>query len=212
MKLLINLNKNHYKAIIIVLSIITIDQIVKILVHYNMALGGSGEIKVLGDWFKLHYVLNEGMAFGITLGKEYGKIMLTIMRWIAIIILSIYIYRMLLKSMSIFYISAFSLILGGAIGNVIDSTFYGVWLNNAKCSEGIKPLCPWFHGQVVDMFYFDIWEGIVSLWVPFIGGKYYSLWPIFNVADASIFIGVAILILFRSKLTKSYNEYKNKNI
>jgi signal peptidase II len=91
-----------------------------------------------------------------------------------------------------------ALILGGAIGNVVDSVFYGVFLNNAPYGAPT----PWFHGQVIDMFYFDIWEGYLPQWLPIIGGEYYSFWPIFNIADASIFVGVAIILIFQKKFLK----------
>jgi signal peptidase II len=102
-----------------------------------------------------------------------------------------------------------ALILGGAIGNVIDSTFYGVFLNNAPYDSPTV----WFHGQVIDMFYLDIWEGIMPNWIPFIGGEFYSLWPIFNVADASIFVGVAIILIMQKKFfaEKEFNEQETLN-
>jgi signal peptidase II len=93
------------------------------------------------------------------------------------------------------YTFCIALILGGAIGNLVDSVFYGVWLDNAPYNAPT----PWFHGQVVDMFYFDIWEGYIPEWVPLWGGGYTALWPIFNVADSSIFIGVGIILLFQNR-------------
>jgi signal peptidase II len=89
-------------------------------------------------------------------------------------------------------------ILGGAVGNLIDSVFYGVLLGNAP----VNAKTPWFHGQVVDMIYVDIWEGILPRWIPLVGEEYYSFWPIFNVADSSIFVGVAILLLFQRRFFK----------
>lgn len=100
------------------------------------------------------------------------------------------------------YILCISLILGGAIGNLVDSIFYGVWLDNAPYNAPT----PWFHGQVVDMFYFDIWEGYIPEWVPLWGGSYTALWPIFNIADASIFIGVAIILLFQNRFFPENKE------
>ena len=94
------------------------------------------------------------------------------------------------------------MILGGAIGNLVDSIFYGVWLDNAPYNAPT----PWFHGQVVDMFYFDIWEGYIPDWVPLWGGSYTALWPIFNIADASIFIGVAIILLFQNRFFPEKKE------
>ena len=98
------------------------------------------------------------------------------------------------------------LILGGAIGNVIDSTFYGVLLDNAPYSAST----PWFHGQVIDMFYIDIWEGRIAGWIPLIGGQHIALWPIFNVADASIFVGVTIILIWQKKFFE-FNIDKSKD-
>jgi signal peptidase II len=192
----------YLKYYLLALLMILIDQIVKLLVHFNMEFGTSGEIPIFGDWFKLHYTLNEGMAFGITWGQEYGKLALTLFRWIAIIAIGVYIY--VLEKKQTFhkgYIWSVALILGGAVGNVIDSTFYGAWLegNVIPYSENNTFLYPYFHGKVIDMFYLDIWQGYLPENLPLFGGNYLFLWPIFNVADASIFIGVSIILIFQSK-------------
>src|SRR5690606_22959672 len=105
------------------------------------------------------------------------------------------------------YIVCIAMILGGAIGNLVDSVFYGVWLNNAPYNAST----PWFHGQVVDMYYFDIWEGYLPEWMPLWGGSYTALWPIFNIADAATFVGVAMILVFQSRFfpEKTENsEYK----
>ncbi|MCS6966958.1 MAG: lipoprotein signal peptidase [Cytophagales bacterium] len=181
------------------LVVIVVDQAVKLAVHEYMQMGPLGEIKIFGDWFKLHYTLNPGMAFGLEFGSEYGKIGLTLFRIIAVVAIGIYIYRMHCKGLHSGFLWCMALVLGGALGNVIDSTFYGVLLNNAAYVIDPPPFYPWFHGQVIDMFYLDIWEGEVPDYVPIIGGNYYSLWPIFNVADASIFTGVMIILIFQGK-------------
>lgn len=173
---------------------ILIDQAVKLMVHYNMEMGLPGEIKLIGDWAKLHYTLNPGMAFGVELGSEYGKLILTLFRLVAMFGISYYLYYLIRHKAPEGLIWCIALILGGAIGNLIDSTFYGVWFDNAPYGS----ITPWFHGQVIDMFYLDIWEGIVPDWVPILGGEPMSLWPIFNIADSAIFIGV-LLILFNQK-------------
>jgi signal peptidase II len=186
------------------LLIIIIDQAVKMLVHYEMDFGTPGQIKVLGDWFKLHYTTNPGMAFGMQLGTEYGKMILTSFRLIAMFGISYYLYYLIKKRVHSGYIFCISMILGGAVGNLIDSVFYGVWLNNAPYNSPT----PWFHGQVVDMFYFDIWEGFIPEWVPVWGGSYTALWPIFNIADASIFVGVLIILIFQGRFFKEENANK----
>ncbi|WP_041738313.1 lipoprotein signal peptidase [Echinicola vietnamensis] len=179
----------------ITLLVILIDQIVKLAVDANMAMGTAGQIKLLGDWFKLHYTTNPGMAFGMELGSEYGKLILTTFRLVAMIGIGYYLYYLIKKKVHPGYITCIAMILGGAIGNLVDSVFYGVLLDNAPFDAST----PWFHGQVVDMFYIDIWEGFIPDWVPLWGGSYTALWPIFNVADASIFMGVVFILLFQKK-------------
>jgi signal peptidase II len=185
----------YYKYYLLSLLIIAIDQLVKMLVHIYMEPGIIGQIHVFGDWFKLHYVTNPGMAFGLQLGSEYGKLVLSIFRLLAMVAIGYYLLVMARKGVHEGLLWCTALILGGAIGNVIDSTFYGVWLDNAPAGSPT----PWFHGQVVDMFYLDIWEGIIPEWVPIFGGQGASLWPIFNIADASIFIGVAIILVMQKR-------------
>lgn len=177
------------------LGVIVVDQVVKLLVHFNMTMGPGGEVKVFGDWFKLHYILNKGMAFGLSFGSDYGKLGLTIFRMLAMILIGYFLYRMAKKNYSAGLLWCIAAILGGAIGNVIDSIFYGVFLDNAPYDS----ITPWFHGQVIDMFYLDIWEGYLADWIPFWGGKKISLWPIFNVADAAIFCGVLAILIFQRR-------------
>lgn len=199
----------YYKYYLLSLAIIILDQTVKMLVHYNMELGTAGQIPVFGDWFKLHYTLNPGMAFGLQLGSEYGKLMLSIFRLGAMIGIAMYLRVLAKRGVHPGLLWCTALILGGAIGNVIDSTFYGVLLNNAPYDSPTA----WFHGQVIDMFYLDIWEGILPNWVPLIGGEFYSLWPIFNIADASIFVGVAIILIMQKKFfaEKEVNHQETLN-
>lgn len=179
----------------VALLVILIDQAVKMLVHFEMDFGTPGQILIFGDWFKLHYTTNPGMAFGMELGSEYGKLILTTFRLVAMIGIGYYLYYIIKNRQNPVYIFCISMILGGAIGNLVDSVFYGIWFNNAPYNAPT----PWFHGQVVDMFYFDIWEGYIPDWVPLWGGSYTALWPIFNIADASIFIGVAIILIFQNR-------------
>lgn len=185
----------YYKYYLLSLSIIILDHVVKLLVHFNMEMGIVGQIPVLGDWFKLHYTLNPGMAFGMQIGSEYGKLILTVFRLLAMVGIGYYLYMLAKKGVHQGLLWSVALILGGAIGNVIDSALYGVLLDNAPYDA----VTPWFHGQVIDMFYVDIWEGRVAEWVPLWGGDYMALWPIFNIADASIFVGVAIILVMQNK-------------
>jgi signal peptidase II len=193
---------NYLKYFGIAFLVIAIDQAVKMLVHFEMDFGTPGQIPVFGDWFKLHYTTNPGMAFGMELGSEYGKMILTSFRLVAMVGIGYYLTYIIHKKNHPVYILCIAMILGGAIGNLVDSIFYGVWLNNAPYNAAT----PWFHGQVVDMFYFDIWEGYIPEWIPLWGGSYTALWPIFNVADASIFIGVAIILIFQNRFFPEKQE------
>ena len=177
-----------------------LDQAVKMLVHFKMYRGE--EIKIFGDWFKLHYTTNPGMAFGMEIGGSYGKLVLSAFRLVAMVGIGYYLYRLAKRDVPQGLLWCIALILGGAIGNLFDSAFYGVLLGNAPMDAP----SPWFHGQVIDMFYLDIWEGLVPNWVPILGGEFYSLWPIFNIADSSIFIGVSIILIMQKKYFKDHRE------
>lgn len=196
------------KFYLLSIAIIALDQVVKLLVHYNMEMGLAGQVPVFGDWFKLHYTLNPGMAFGMELGSEYGKLILTLFRLVAMVGIAYYLYYLAEKKVHQGLLWCIALILGGAVGNVIDSTFYGVLLDNAPYNAST----PWFHGQVVDMFYIDIWEGRVSDWVPLWGGEYMALWPIFNIADASIFVGVTIILLFQKRFFQEKEQDESTDV
>jgi signal peptidase II len=192
----------YAKYFLLTLFIIALDQVVKLWVHFNMEMGVAGQIEVFGDWFKLYYTLNPGMAFGMQFGSEYGKLGLSLFRLVAMFFIGYYLYKLAKEKTHPGVLWSIAAVLAGAIGNLIDSIFYGVWLDNAPYNA----ISPWFHGQVVDMFYVDIWEGRVADWVPLWGGDYISLWPIFNVADASIFCGVAVILIFQKKFFKAVKQ------
>lgn len=196
-----------YIFYLISLVVIGIDQIVKMAVHFNMTKGSQGQIQIFGDWFKLHYLTNPGMAFGMEIGFiENGKLVLTIFRLGAMVAIGYYLYKLYKKEHSNGLIICIAMILGGAIGNLVDSIFYGVWLDNAPFNAPT----PWFYGQVVDMFYIDIWEGRIADWVPVIGGDYMALWPVFNVADASIFLGITFILIFQKRYFGKHEEEEEK--
>ncbi|MEQ8472936.1 MAG: lipoprotein signal peptidase [Marinoscillum sp.] len=185
-----------YVFYLISLVVIGIDQLVKMAVHFNMDMGSKGQIPIFGEWFKLHYLTNPGMAFGMEIGFiENGKLVLTIFRLGAMIAIGYYLYTLYKKETNNGLLICIAMILGGAIGNLVDSIFYGVWLDNAPFDAPT----PWFYGQVVDMFYIDIWEGRIADWVPLLGGDYMALWPVFNIADASIFMGITFILIFQKR-------------
>lgn len=186
-----------YKYFLLALLVIIIDQTSKLLVHDNMFL--HQEITVLGSeqyGFKLHYLLNPGMAFGIRWNNEFGKLALTAFRIIAMFGIGYYLVRMAQKGTSSGFLWCMALILGGAVGNVIDSTFYGVLLNNHPANSPT----PWFHGQVIDMLFFPLFDYTWPEWVPYVGGEYFLFFsPVFNIADSSIFLGVVIILIFQRR-------------
>lgn len=190
----------YWKYYLVALLVIVIDQLSKWAVHRYMPMGMAGEIPVFGDWFKLHYTLNPGMAFGVELPEPYGKLLLTLFRLVAVTGISYYIYRLWKQQAPNALMVCIALILGGAIGNLIDSIFYGVIYGNAPFGAST----PWLHGQVIDMLYVDIYEGILPSTWPLVGGMHLSLWPIFNIADAAIFVGVALILLFQNRF---YGEH-----
>ncbi len=181
-----------YKYFWLSLIVIALDQVTKLLVHYTMEMGPLGEITLIANWLKIHYILNPGMAFGLKPDVAYGKLALTLFRILASFAIAYYITLLAKQKAHSGLIWCVALILGGALGNVIDSTFYGIFIPGNLPYDAPMAV---FHGQVIDMIYVDIWEGELPSWIPFMGGKRYSFWPIFNVADASIFIGVCIILL-----------------
>jgi signal peptidase II len=182
----------------IAILVILIDHTSKLLVHRYMEI--HEEINVIGEWFRLHYLLNPGMAFGLRWNNEFGKLALTLFRIVAMFGIAWYLYRSILHQAHRGFLICLALILGGAVGNVIDSIFYGVFLNNAP----ITAPTPWFHGQVIDMLFFPLFEFYWPEWMPFVGGEYFLFFsPVFNIADSSIFIGVAVILIFQKTFFKA---------
>jgi signal peptidase II len=166
------------------------------------------EFSVMGDWFRIHYILNSGMAFGLKLDWQYGKLMLTVFRMAAMVGIGYYLYSLIRKEVPSGLCWSIALILGGAVGNLIDSIFYGVYLNNAP----LDSITPWFHGQVIDMLYFPIIQTTLPEWLPFWGGQYFEFFrPIFNIADSSIFIGVVIILIFQKKFFPEKKQVRSSD-
>ncbi|MBC8110804.1 MAG: lipoprotein signal peptidase [Verrucomicrobia bacterium] len=195
----------YLKYYLLTIAVILVDQAVKLAVYFEMYQKNIPEIKVLGEAFKLNYTTNPGMAFGLVVEGEYGKLFLTVFRLVAMIGIGFYLYSLAKRKAPAGLLWCMGLILGGAIGNVIDSIFYGVLLNTSP-----DAIHKWFHGEVIDMFYFDIWKGRIPEWFPIWKGEYTALWPIFNVADASIFTGVATILLFQRRFFAERNKSKTE--
>lgn len=200
-----------YKYFTFAFLLVVIDQIIKMLVHFNMELGYFGQVHVLGNFFSLFYTTNDGVAFGAMSGVEndpnqtdYFKTGLTLVRLAASVAISIYLYKNIHKGAKTGFLWSVAAILAGAVGNIIDCVFYGVlpFINNALANKPFKL----FNGQVIDMFYIHICDVELPTQWPLIGGYQLSLWPIFNFADACIFCSVIWIIIKNKSYLKENFE------
>ncbi|MDX9770279.1 MAG: lipoprotein signal peptidase [Tenuifilaceae bacterium] len=192
------------KVILLVSSILVVDQLSKFWIKLNMSLGQS--FNVIGDWFLIHFTENYGMAFGLQFWGEYGKLALSIFRIVAVILIGFYIASLIKKKMPAGLVLGIALIMAGAIGNIIDSAFYGLIFSESGYATPATILpadggyASFLHGRVVDMFYFPIINTTWPSWVPWVGGERFIFFrPVFNVADSAITIGVFYLLLFQRK-------------
>ena len=189
------------KLIIFIIALLVIDQVVKIWIKTHMMIGD--EFSVFGDWFKIHFIENNGMAFGMELGGgKWGKTVLSVFRLIAVGGIAWYLGRLIKEKAPMGVILSFGLIFCGAIGNIIDSAFYGMIFSDSYSQ--VATMFPhgggyssFLHGKVVDMLYFPLYEGFLPQWIPIWGGDFFVFFrPVFNLADS---IGVFILLLFHRK-------------
>lgn len=190
--------KRSTKAILLIFLVLLIDQVSKTWIKNNMHLGE--EFKVLGDFFLIHFTENNGMAFGLEFAGEYGKLFLTVFRLVAVGVLGYGVHYAIKNRYHWGFVYCLSLILAGALGNIIDSVFYGL----------IYGYAPILHGRVVDMLYFPIIRGYYPDWFPFWGGEPFIFFrPVFNIADSAISVGVILILIFQKTFFESQKERKD---
>ncbi len=198
------------KSLLIVFLLLVIDQTIKIWIKSNMFLGE--EIFIFGKWARIHFTENPGMAFGFIFGGDTGKLVLSIFRLIAITALIWYLYTIAKHKYPKIAVFSVALILTGAIGNILDSAFYGLIFSESGSSPGMEATfmpesggyTGFLYGHVVDMFYFPMFNGTYPAWIPRLGDQKFTFFsPVFNFADSMIFCGVVLIIIFRKKFIKT---------
>ena len=210
------MNKKLTLPLVLIFVILVLDQVFKIWIKTHMYLGEN--ILVFSNWFFLHFTENEGMAFGMQLGGKTGKLILSIFRIIAVILMFIWLVRLAKKpQFNRFMAICLALIIAGALGNIIDSAFYGLIFSESHFHQ-VSAIFPegggyagFLHGKVVDMLYFPLIEGHYPSWFPIVGGEDFIFFrPVFNLADSSITVGVFLLIIFQKQFFGHASNTKNQ--
>ncbi|MBL4669952.1 MAG: lipoprotein signal peptidase [Flavobacteriales bacterium] len=200
--------------ITVTLLVLTADQWLKIWVKTHMMLGN--DFPVFGNWFYIHFIENKGMAFGMEFGGDWGKLALSLFRIVAVFGIGYYLFKVLPKDAHKGLKISVSLIFAGAIGNILDSMFYGVIFTDsfnqiARFMPEEGGYAPFLYGWVVDMFWFPLMEGNFPDWLPIWGGEHFMFFrPVFNVADMSISVGIGLVFLFNKQFFKKEEEVDKK--
>ncbi|MGB5170892.1 lipoprotein signal peptidase [Eudoraea sp.] len=198
---------NFKRSLLVVLLVLLVDQISKIYIKTHFQLGEATEVFT---WFKILFIENEGAAWGaklsdvLPISDKIGKLILTVFRLFAIVGIGYWLYDIIKKNSTRTLVLAVSLIFAGALGNIIDSMFYGIIFNDSYNQVATlfsdQPYGSLFYGKVVDMLYFPLIDANWPNWVPFVGGNNFRFFePVFNIADTAISTGVGILIVFNKK-------------
>jgi signal peptidase II len=204
------------KPLLIIFLVLLVDQAIKFYIKTHFFLGE--EYHVAGNWFIIHFTENNGMAFGMEFAGNYGKLFLSSFRIIAVFAIAWYLYDLVRQQAPNGLVISIALILAGALGNIIDSTFYGRMFSDsnyeiAKFMPAEGGYAGLLHGRVVDMFYFPIIEGHFPGWFPVWGSEEFIFFrPVFNFSDASITIGVIMILLFQRKFFPKKDESPDNTI
>lgn len=199
-------------AVLLILLVLIADQALKIWIKTSFPFGHVMDVLGL-PWFKLYFIENEGMAWGWKFGGEWGKMILTLFRLVAVMFGTWYLVRIVRQKYTTGFIVCASLIYAGALGNLIDSLFYGLIFSESTYTQ-VATMFPegggyagFLHGRVVDMLYFPLVRTTYPDWMPFVGGSEFEFFsPIFNIADASISVGVIVLLLFQKRFFQRHEE------
>jgi signal peptidase II len=201
-----------YRHVIwIVVLVLVVDQALKFWIKTHMNF--NQEFIIFPNWFRIHFTENPGMAYGLELGGEWGKVLLTLFRLVAVVVGFKYMSTLVKQRHHTGLLICGALILAGAAGNLIDSMFYGLIFSETNFYD-VATFMPkgggyagFLHGKVVDMLYFPVFRGYLPNWIPFKGGDYFVFFnPIFNIADAAISVGVITILVFQKRFFHKHNE------